>query len=63
MIDPTKRDIHRTVYTRVYHKEGAGIVGKWAEGKIDAVGRMLVVVDFKGETRDVCRSDLEWTVP
>lgn len=63
MISPTKQDLHRKVYYRDYGKGDTGFVGKWVEGRIDSIGRMLIVVASGDTTRDLNRSELEWTIP
>ncbi len=60
MIDPTKQDIGRTVRHRIYDKKG---VGSWVEGKIEDIGRMMILVAVKGDVKEVNRADLEFVEP
>jgi hypothetical protein len=63
VILPGKQDLGKRVFHRDYKKSGPDVAGSWMEGRIDAIGKMLIVIEFNDGTRDLNRADLEWSVP
>jgi hypothetical protein len=63
VISPTQHDLGRKVVYREYRKTSAGTCGFWVEGRIDAIGKMMVSVEFGDGMRDLNRADLSWDIP